>query len=96
MAPLAVPTADGEINCNPVAELNSLRARTEPNYFPSRLVARDDKTGFGSFASQNRLSVIDAHVTATQRGSTHLHEHLAKGRYRVRAIDHVYFFVPGK
>jgi hypothetical protein len=96
MAPLTVPAADGEINCDPVTEFNSLRAWTELNYFPSRFVTRDDKAGFGSFASQNRLSIIDAHIAATQRGSTHLHEHLAKGRYRVRAIDHVYFFVPGK
>jgi hypothetical protein len=95
MTPLAVPAADGKVNRHAVANLNSIRAWAELNYFPSRFVTRDDKTGFGSLASQDWFSVIDAHIAATQRGSPHLNERLAKARYRVRAIDHIYIFIPG-
>jgi hypothetical protein len=89
-------TADREVNRYPVPTFNSGRAWADVYHFPGGLVTRDNKTGFGSPATYNRLSVVDAHITATQRGSPHLNEHLAKARYRVRAIDHIYIFIPGK
>jgi hypothetical protein len=65
MTPLAVPAADGKVNRHAVANLNSIRAWAKLDYFPSWFVTRDDKTGFGSLTSEDRFSVIDAHVAAT-------------------------------
>jgi hypothetical protein len=96
MTPLAVPAADGKVNRHAVANLNSIRAWAKLDYFPSWFVTRDDKTGFGSLTSEDRFSVIDAHVAATQCRSPHLNEYLARARYRVRTIDNLYSFVPWK
>jgi hypothetical protein len=64
MTPLAMPATNGKVNRYAVADFNSIGARTELNYFPSRFVTRDDKTGFGSLASEDWFSVIDAHIAS--------------------------------
>jgi hypothetical protein len=96
MAPLTTATANREVNRYSISILHADRAWTDINDFPCGLVTWDNKSSFSNCAANYGFAIIQTHVAATERGSTHLDQHFTEPGCRVRTIDNFYFLISWK
>jgi hypothetical protein len=66
-------TADGKVHRYPIPSLHSDSARTHVNYFSGGFMARDNQPSFSRRAADNGFAIVETHITAAKRRSSHLY-----------------------